>query len=139
MGAKTSTITQETAGNGQPSGGGNETTMQNFPTLRALPGGVGMIQHQQGQSQSSRVSTDSRQRARSLSSVPDIATEPSSLASSLASVSANVGQVLGLPQLDIDDLDEETSRVVYAAQSLPSHIWSLNGRLNKNSNKQFAN
>ena len=125
MGAKTSTITQNAGGNGQSSTGANDTTMQGFSTLRSLPGGVGMLQHQHqaaNQSQSSRVSGDSRQRARSLSSVPDISAEQGALASAVG-----VGQVLGLPQLDADDLDEESSRV-YAAHSLPSHIWSLNGK-----------
>ncbi|XP_058810372.1 E3 ubiquitin-protein ligase ZNRF2 isoform X2 [Phymastichus coffea] len=122
MGAKTSTITQNTSGNGQSTTGANETTMPGFPTLRSLPGGVGMLQHQQAnQSQSSRVSADSRQRARSLSSVPDLSADQGALASAVG-----VGQVLGLPQLDGEDLDEESSRV-YAAHSLPSHIWSLNG------------
>jgi E3 ubiquitin-protein ligase ZNRF1/2 len=128
MGAKTSTITQNDSGNGQSATGTNES-MQGFSTLRAIPGGVSMLQHQQAnQSQSSRISGDNRQRARSLSSVPDISAEQGSLASA---VGVGVGQVLGLPQLDGDDLDEESNRV-YATHSLPSHIWSLNGMyLNK--------
>ncbi|XP_033339963.1 E3 ubiquitin-protein ligase ZNRF2 [Megalopta genalis] len=127
MGAKPSTVTQSAGGNGQSSTGENETTMQSYSVLRSLPGGVTMLQHQhqQGnQSQTSRVSGDSRQRARSLSSVPDLSSgEQSSLASS---VGVGVGQALGLPQLDSDDADEDGGRV-YAAHSLPSHIWSLNG------------
>ncbi|KAG7199452.1 hypothetical protein KM043_014078 [Ampulex compressa] len=127
MGAKASTVAQSAAGNGQSSTGANETTMQGFSMLRSLPGGVGMLQHQhqQGnQSQTSRVSGDSRQRARSLSSVPDLSSgEQSTLTST---VGVGVGQALGLPQLDPDDADEDSGRV-YAAHSLPSHIWSLNG------------
>ncbi|XP_043594110.1 E3 ubiquitin-protein ligase znrf2 isoform X2 [Bombus pyrosoma] len=127
MGAKASTVAQSAGGNGQSSTGANETTMQGFSMLRSLPGGVSMLQHQhqQGnQSQTSRVSGDSRQRARSLSSVPDLSSgEQSSLASS---VGVGVGQALGLPQLESDDPDEDSGRV-YSAHSLPSHIWSLNG------------
>ncbi|XP_076160980.1 E3 ubiquitin-protein ligase znrf2 isoform X2 [Ptiloglossa arizonensis] len=126
MGAKASTVAQSAGGNGQSSTGTNETTMQSFSVLRSLPGAVNMLphQHQQGnQSQTSQVSGDSRQRARSLSSVPDLSSgEQSTLASS---VGVGVGQALGLPQLDSDDADEDTGRV-YAAHSLPSHIWSLN-------------
>lgn len=127
MGAKASTVAQSAGGNGQSSTGANEAAMQGFSMLRSLPGGVSMLQHQhqQGnQSQTSRVSGDSRQRARSLSSVPDLSSgEQSSLASS---VGVGVGQALGLPQLDSDEADEDSGRV-YAAHSLPSHIWSLNG------------
>lgn len=126
MGAKASTVAQSAGGNGQSSTGANETAMQGFSILRSLPGGVGLLQHQhqQGnQSQTSRVPGDSRQRARSLSSVPDLSSgESSTLASAVG-----VGQTLGLPQLDVDDIDEESGRV-YAAHSLPSHIWSLNGK-----------
>lgn len=73
MGAKTSSVAQ--TANGQSSG--NEATVQGFSILRSLPGsGVSMLQHPQSvqqQSQSSRVvAGDSRQRARSLSSVPDL-------------------------------------------------------------------
>lgn len=129
MGAKASTVAQSAGGNGQSSAGANDTTMQGFSMLRSLPGGVGMLQHQHqqaNQSQSSRVSGDSRQRARSLSSVPDLSSaEQSGLATS---VGVGVGQALGLPQLDSDDADEDSGRV-YAAHSLPSHIWSLNGKL----------
>lgn len=122
MGAKASTVAQSAGGNGQSSAGPNETTVQGFSILRSLPGGVGMLQHQQqNQSQSSRVAVDSRQRARSLSSVPDLSGEQAALASAVG-----VGQALGLPQLDADDIDEESGRV-YAAHSLPSHIWSFNG------------
>lgn len=127
MGAKASTVAQSAGGNGQSSTGPNETTMQGFSMLRSLPGGVGMLhQHQQGnQSQNSRVSGDSRQRARSLSSVPDLSSaEQASLSTS---VGVGVGQALGLPQLDSDDTDDENGRV-YATHSLPSHIWSLNGK-----------
>lgn len=129
MGAKASTVAQSAGGNGQSSTGANETAMQGFSILRSLPGGVGLLQHQQGnQSQTSRVSGDSRQRARSLSSVPDLSSgESSTLASA---VGVGVGQTLGLPQLDVDDIDEESGRV-YAAHSLPSHIWSLNGESTK--------
>ncbi|CAL7933739.1 E3 ubiquitin-protein ligase ZNRF2 [Xylocopa sonorina] len=127
MGAKASTVAQSAGGNGQSSAGANEAAMQGFSMLRSLPGGVSALQHQhqQGnQSQASRVPGDSRQRARSLSSVPDLSSgEQSSLASS---VGVGVGQALGLPQLDSDDADEDSGRV-YAAHSLPSHIWSLNG------------
>lgn len=127
MGAKTSTVAQSTGGNGQSSTGANET-MQGFSMLRSLPGGMSMLQHQHqqaNQSQSSRVSGDSRQRARSLSSVPDLSSaEQAGLATS---VGVGVGQALGLPQLDSDDADEDSGRV-YAAHSLPSHIWSLNGK-----------
>lgn len=128
MGAKASTVAQSAGGNGQSSTGANETTMQGFSMLRSLPGGVGMLQHQHqqaNQSQNSRMSGDSRQRARSLSSVPDLSSaEQASLSTS---VGVGVGQALGLPQLDSDDTDEESGRV-YAAHSLPSHIWSLNGK-----------
>ncbi|KAK0096416.1 hypothetical protein PV326_005518 [Microctonus aethiopoides] len=124
MGAKTSTVAQATGGNGQSSTGANET-IQGFSILRSLPGGVSLLQHQQtGQTQSSRVAVDSRQRARSLSSVPDLSSgEQGTLANS---VGVNVGQALGLGNLDSDDGDEDSGRV-YAAHSLPSHIWSLNG------------
>lgn len=127
MGAKASTVAS-TGGNGQSSTGPNETTIQGFSMLRSLPGGVGMLQHQHqqaNQSQNTRVSGDSRQRARSLSSVPDLSS--SEQASLSTSVGVGVGQALGLPQLDSDDTDEESGRV-YAAHSLPSHIWSLNGK-----------
>lgn len=127
MGAKASTVAQSAAGNGQSSTGTNDATMQGFSILRSLPGGIGILQHQQqgAQSQASRVPGDSRQRARSLSSVPDLSSgEQSALASSVA---VGVGQALGLPQLDSDDTDEDSGRV-YAAHSLPSHIWSLNGK-----------
>lgn len=124
MGAKTSTVAQP-AGNGQSSttAGNETTTMQGFSILRSLPGGVGLLQQRAAQSQSPMVSGvgDSRQRARSMSSVPDLSGEQAGLANAVG-----VGQALGLAQLDIDDLDEESSRV-YAAHSLPSHIWSLNG------------
>ena len=130
MGAKSSTVGQSAGGNGQSSTGSNDTTMQGFSILRSLPGGVGIMphQHQQGgQSQSSRLPNDSRQRARSLSSVPDLSSgEQGSLANS---VGVNVGQALGLVNLDSDDGDEDSGRV-YAAHSLPSHIWSLNGKFN---------
>lgn len=128
MGAKASTVAQSAGGNGQSSTGANETTMQGFSMLRSLPGGVSMLQHQHqqaNQSQNSRVSGDSRQRARSLSSVPDLSSaEQAGLSTS---VGVGVAQTLGLPQLDSDDTDEESGRV-YAAHSLPSHIWSLNGK-----------
>lgn len=125
MGAKSSTVAQSTSSNGQSSNGSNETAMEGFSILHSLQGSVGMLQHQQsGQSQSSRLAGDSRQRARSLSSVPDLSSsEQSSLANS---VGVNVGQALGLVNLDSDDGDEDSGRV-YAAHSLPSHIWSLNG------------
>ncbi|XP_015110548.1 E3 ubiquitin-protein ligase ZNRF2 [Diachasma alloeum] len=126
MGAKTSTVAQAAGGNGQSSTGGNDTTIQGFSILRSLPGGVGMLQqHQQtNQTQGSRVPGDSRQRARSLSSVPDLSSgEQGNLGNS---VGVNVGQALGLGNLDSDDGDEDSGRV-YAAHSLPSHIWSLNG------------
>lgn len=118
-------MAQSAGGNGQSSAGANEPAIQGF--LRSFPGGVGMLQHQHqpgSQSQTSRVSGDSRQRARSLSSVPDLSSngEQSSLASSVG-----VGQALGLPQLDSDDPDDEGGRRFYAAHSLPSHIWSFNG------------
>lgn len=134
MGAKASTVAQSAGGNGQSSTGANETTMQGFSMLRSLPGGVGMLQHQHqqaNQSQNTRVSGDSRQRARSLSSVPDLSsTEQAGLSTSVGVGVAGVGVgPLGLPQLipDSDDTDEESGRV-YAAHSLPSHIWSLNGK-----------
>ncbi|XP_046753778.1 E3 ubiquitin-protein ligase ZNRF2 [Diprion similis] len=111
MGAKASTVAQ--SGNGQSSGA-NE--MQGFSILRSLPGVI-----QQSQSQASR--GDSRQRARSLSSVPDLTSGEQGMASS---VGVSVGQALGIPQLDSDDTDDDGGRV-YAAHSLPSHIWSLNG------------
>lgn len=127
MGVRASTVAQSAGGNSQSSTGTNETTMQGFSVLRSLPGGVGVLQHQhqQGsQSQTSRVSGDNRQRARSLSSVPDLSSgEQGALAST---VGVGVAQALGLPQLDSDDADEDSGRV-YAAHSLPSHIWSLNG------------
>lgn len=133
MGAKASTVAQSAGGNGQSSTGANETTMQGFSMLRSLPGGVGMLQHQHqqaNQSQNTRVSGDSRQRARSLSSVPDLSSsEQAGLSTSVGVGVAGVGVgPLGLPQLipDSDDTDEESGRV-YAAHSLPSHIWSLNG------------
>lgn len=131
MGVRASTVAQSAGGNSQSSTGTNETTMQGFSVLRSLPGGVGVLQHQhqQGsQSQTSRVSGDNRQRARSLSSVPDLSSgEQGALAST---VGVGVAQALGLPQLDSDDADEDSGRV-YAAHSLPSHIWSLNGRLSQ--------
>ncbi|XP_076240008.1 E3 ubiquitin-protein ligase ZNRF2 [Calliopsis andreniformis] len=127
MGAKASTVAQSAGGNGQSSAEADEAGLHGFSILRSLPGGVNILQHlhpQGNQSQNSRVSGDSRQRARSLSSVPDLSSgEQSSLASS---VGVGVGQALGLPQLDSDDTDEDSGRV-YAAHSLPSHIWSLNG------------
>ncbi|XP_034946783.1 E3 ubiquitin-protein ligase ZNRF2 [Chelonus insularis] len=126
MGAKASTVAQAAGSNGQSSAGANETTMQGFSILRSLPGGVSLLQHQHqqnSQTQSSRVSGDSRQRARSLSSVPDLSGEQNNLATA---VGVNVGQALGLGNLDSDDGDEDSGRV-YAAHSLPSHIWSLNG------------
>lgn len=128
MGAKASTVAQSAGGNGQSSTGANETAMQGFSMLRSLPGGVGLLQHQHqqaNQSQGARVSGDSRQRARSLSSVPDLSSaEQAGLA---ASVGVGVGQALGLQQLELDDADEDSGRV-YAAHSLPSHIWSINGK-----------
>lgn len=127
MGAKPSTEAQSAGGNGQSSTGANDTTMQSFSLFRSLPEVVSLFQphpRQGNQSQTSRVSGDSRQRARSLSSVPDLPpVDQSSLASSDG---VGVGQALGLPQLDSDDADEDSGRV-YAAHSLPSHIWSLNG------------
>ncbi|XP_066603556.1 E3 ubiquitin-protein ligase ZNRF1 [Prorops nasuta] len=127
MGAKASTVAQSAGGNGQSSTGTNEASMQGFSLLRSLPGFDNMLQHHQhqqgGQSQNTRVNVDSRQRARSLSSVPDLSGEQNALASA---VGVGVGQVLGLPQLDSDDTDEDGGRV-QAAHSLPSHIWSLNG------------
>lgn len=131
MGVRASTVAQSAGGNSQSSTGTNDTTMQGFSVLRSLPGGVGVLQHQhqQGsQSQTSRVSGDNRQRARSLSSVPDLSSgEQGALAST---VGVGVAQALGLPQLDSDDADEDSGRV-YAAHSLPSHIWSFNGRLSQ--------
>ncbi|CAD6222406.1 GSCOCG00000954001-RA-CDS [Cotesia congregata] len=133
MGAKTSTVAQATGGNGQSSTGSTATndstatTMQGFSILRSLPGGVSLLQHhnqQNNQTQSSRVAGDNRQRARSLSSVPDLSGEQ---AANLANtVGLNVGQALGLGNLDSDDGDEDSGRV-YATHSLPSHIWSFNG------------
>ncbi|XP_012231753.1 E3 ubiquitin-protein ligase ZNRF1 [Linepithema humile] len=128
MGAKASTVTQSAGGNGQSSTGANETTM-GFSMLRSLPGGMGMLQHQHqqaNQSQNSRVSGDSRQRARSLSSVPDLSSAEQAGLSTSVGVGVPLGQALGLPQDSDVDTDEESSRV-YAAHSLPSHIWSLNG------------
>lgn len=135
MGAKTSTVAQATGGNGQSSTGSTATndstatTMQGFSILRSLPGGVSLLQHhnqQNNQTQSSRVAGDNRQRARSLSSVPDLSGEQ---AANLANtVGLNVGQALGLGNLDSDDGDEDSGRV-YATHSLPSHIWSFNGNL----------
>ncbi|XP_043665401.1 E3 ubiquitin-protein ligase ZNRF2 isoform X2 [Vespula pensylvanica] len=100
MGVRASTVAQSAGGNSQSSTGTNETTMQGFSMLRSLPGGVGVLQHQhqQGREQGALAST----------------------------VGVGVAQALGLPQLDSDDADEDSGRV-YAAHSLPSHIWSLNG------------
>ncbi|XP_012284862.1 E3 ubiquitin-protein ligase ZNRF2 [Orussus abietinus] len=125
MGAKTSTVSHPTGGNGQSSTGTDEDPMQGFSMLRSLPGAMLQSQHQQGsQSQTPRVAGDSRQRARSLSSVPDLSSgEQGPIA---ASVGVSVGQALGLAQLDLDDADEDGGRV-YAAHSLPAHIWALNG------------
>lgn len=133
MGAKTSTISQDPGGNGQSSTGANEAAMQGFAALRPL-GTVDLLRQRQqqavnSQTQAARVANDSRQRARSMSSVPDMSGEQNS---TLVPTTVNVGQMLGLPQLDLEDLDEESSRVVYAAQSLPSHIWSLNGGFETN-------
>ncbi|XP_072753867.1 uncharacterized protein [Anoplolepis gracilipes] len=129
MGAKASTVAQSASGNGQSSTGANESTMQGFSMLRSLPGGVSMLQHQHqqaNQSQNTRVSGDSRQRARSLSSVPDLSSSEQAGLSTSVGVGVSQALGLGLPQLDSDDTDEESGRV-YAAHSLPSHIWSLNG------------
>lgn len=123
MGAKTSSVAQTTGGNGQSSNGSNDT-IQGFSILRSLPGGVGLLQHQQTNQTQSRLQSDSRQRARSLSSVPDLtANEQNNIGNT---VGVNVGQALGISNLDSDDGDEDSGRV-YAAHSLPSHIWSLNG------------
>ncbi|XP_014211957.1 E3 ubiquitin-protein ligase ZNRF1 [Copidosoma floridanum] len=120
MGAKSSTITQGAGASGQSPADPSET-MQSFSTLRSLPSGVSMLQHPSETQVDSRIGSDSRQRARSLSSVPDLPPEQAGLGATVG-----VSHVLGLPQLDPDDLENDSSRV-YATNSLPSHIWSLNG------------
>lgn len=76
-------------------------------------------------------SNQDRQRARSLSSVPDLQ----------ANHESNAGGPTGTPyevhtQSDGNPIDENSAAAavgdlalgrVYAASSLPSHIWSLNG------------
>lgn len=148
MGAKTSTVSQAAGGNGQSSNGGNDTTttIQGFSILRSLPGGtVAMLQQQQqhqqtNSTQSSRLQGDNRQRARSLSSVPDLTTnEQNNLGSNTVVGGVNLANI-GV-NIDSDDGDEDSGSRVYAAHSLPSHIWSLNGKiffLNLSSKKKHS-
>ncbi|XP_026480845.1 E3 ubiquitin-protein ligase ZNRF1-like [Ctenocephalides felis] len=81
-----------------------------FSLLRALPG----IQ----------VSSNDRQRARSLSSVPDLQASHETIA--IPSVSGAF-EVSASPETDSSADEAGALSRVYAAHSLPSHIWTLNG------------
>lgn len=98
-----------------------------FSLLRALPG--------------VQVSND-RQRARSLSSVPDLHASHEAIAIPTAGPGYDVSSGAS-PDTDSSSAEEAGSGLgvggptaasialgrVYAAHSLPSHIWSLNGEL----------
>lgn len=91
-----------------------------FSLLRAIPG----IQ----------VSND-RQRARSLSSVPDLHASHEAIAIPANSASYEVSTGVS-PETDSSSAEEAAPSAgnalalgrVYAAHSLPSHIWSINGK-----------
>lgn len=91
-----------------------------FSLLRAIPG--------------VQVSSD-RQRARSLSSVPDLHASHEAIAIPANSQSYDVSAGAS-PETDSSSAEEAAATPggassalgrVYAAHSLPSHIWSLNG------------
>lgn len=80
-----------------------------------------------------------RQRARSLSSVPDLHTSHETIAIPAAGASFDVSTGAS-PETDSSSTEEPGTVIasnaanialgrVYAAHSLPSHIWSLNGEL----------
>lgn len=101
-----------------------------FSLLRAIPG----IQV-----------TSDRQRARSLSSVPDLHASHEAIAIPANSASFEASAAAS-PDTDSSSNEEGptagTSLAlgrVYAAHSLPSHIWSINGQYPQvsSSNKQF--
>lgn len=98
-----------------------------FSLLRALPG----------------VQNSDRQRARSLSSVPDLHSSHEAIAIPSSGVGYDVSAGAS-PETDSSSTEEATSGLgvgpstanlalgrVYAAHSLPSHIWSLNGKIGK--------
>ncbi|GLV40802.1 uncharacterized protein CBL_13695 [Carabus blaptoides fortunei] len=100
------------------------TAPTGFSLLRALPG--------------VQVSSD-RQRARSLSSVPDLHASHEAIAIPSTGASYDVSSGAS-PETDSSSAEEAGSALgvgptaasialgrVYAAHSLPSHIWSLNG------------
>lgn len=84
--------------------------------------------------------TSDRQRARSLSSVPDLHASHEAIAIPSAGVSYDVSSGAS-PETDSSSTEEAGSSLgvgpstatalplgrVYAAHSLPSHIWSING------------
>lgn len=101
------------------------TAPTGFSLLRALPG--------------VQVSSD-RQRARSLSSVPDLHASHEAIAIPSTGASYDVSSGAS-PETDSSSAEEAGSALgvgptaasialgrVYAAHSLPSHIWSLNGK-----------
>lgn len=96
------------------------TTPAGFRLLRTLPG--------------IDLSND-RQRARSLSSVPDLHSSHEAISIPTTGVSFDVS---ASPETDSSSTEENPIGSnaasialgrVYAAHSLPSHIWSLNGKL----------
>lgn len=100
------------------SSGSDVVSNTGFSLLRAIPG----IQ----------ISND-RQRARSLSSVPDLHSshEAINIAANSASFEASAA---ASPDTDSSSNDEAVAGTslalgrVYATHSLPSHIWSINGK-----------
>uniref|UniRef100_T1INZ4 RING-type E3 ubiquitin transferase n=1 Tax=Strigamia maritima TaxID=126957 RepID=T1INZ4_STRMM len=68
-------------------------------------------------------STDSRQRARSLSSVPNGHGQPMSI----PPVSSGAFGASGSPESDTSTPDDAPFGRVFVAQSLPAQLWSFNG------------
>lgn len=99
------------------------TAPAGFRLLRSLPG----------------MDTNDRQRARSLSSVPDLHGSHEAIAIPATGASFDVSTGAS-PETDSSSTEEADAALgsaaasialgrVYAAHSLPSHIWSLNGKL----------
>lgn len=129
MGAKASTANGGQSPRGRTFSTSSSSEVVTSPTgfslLRALPG--------------VQVSND-RQRARSLSSVPDLHASHEAIAIPTPGASYDVSSGAS-PETDSSSTEEAGSGLgvgpsaanvalgrVYAAHSLPSHIWSLNGK-----------
>lgn len=132
MGAKPSTA----------NGGAQSPRTRTFSTgsssemvAAASPGGFRLMR-------SLGMDVDNRQRARSLSSVPDLHNSHEAITTTGASFDGASSTGASPPETDSSSAEEAGNNTmsaaaataslalgrVYAAHSLPSHIWSLNGK-----------